>query len=135
MEGDGYGWFALDGVKITASLRMRALLDIYHEHRKRRHCALSVRALELAWRVTGMRREDLRMSLQDALMRHLIVKNPHADYELTYLGEVAMQEGLLPSSMERLADWTRLRRLRLRRYKADASNSRLARRHGDISHI
>lgn len=133
MEGVAYGWFALEGVKITASLRMRALLDIYGEQRKRRHCALSPRALEVAWRNTGMRRDDLRVAINDALTRHLLVRNGHHDYELTYIGEVAMQEGLLPSMIERAADWTRLQRLRLRRHRANASNQRLSRREGDPS--
>ena len=44
-----------------------------------------------------------------------------------------MQEGLLPSMIERAADWTRLQRLRLRRHRANASNQRLSRREGDPS--
>lgn len=118
-------------MNVTTGVCLRALLDIYQAHRIRRHGMLSTRMLEIAWRSTGMRRDDLRRALAYALEHHLLQKSLQENYELTYVGEVAMLAGLQASPVRKFSEWSMLRRLRLRRFKSDRHQSRLMRRQGD----
>lgn len=120
-----------DAMKISPAIGLRALLDIYRGQRKRRHGCLSQRLLEAEWRNTGMRRDDLHRALKDGLLHQLLQKSPHGEYELTYVGEVAMLKGLTLSPIGRLRDWAALRRLRLRCYRPDSRSRRLLRRQED----
>ena len=100
-------------------VRERALLKIFRKHhRTHKGCRLSARELDRAWKGTGLRRSDLQDALQDLTRRHLLHARhgvPGTEYELSYLGERAMQAHALQRPMVSLRSWLTLQRARLRK--------------------
>lgn len=105
-------------MNVRPSTRIRALLRIYRALRRPRGGALALATLEREWRKTGLRRSDLEAALSESQQRRLLVLRSQATtstYELTYLGECALQSLRLTSGYEALRDWMTLRQARLRR--------------------
>lgn len=121
-------------MKVHASTRRKALLDIYQMHRKPRGGVLTARDLERDWKRTGLRRSDLALALADMTRHYLLLRKAAHDgacYELTYLGERAMQLLMLGGPLTTLHDWMTLRRARRRQPHGTAPSAPKNRRAGD----
>lgn len=104
-------------MNIQSSARRRAVLGIYGVHRKPRGGSLSLRDLEGEWKATGLRRFDLQLALKDMTQRHWLraeCVDGHDYYELTFLGETAMQQVLAGGAATMVNDWLTLRHAKFR---------------------
>lgn len=104
-------------MNVQSSTRRKAVLEIYQAHRRPRGGSLSVRELERDWRETGLRRSDLDLALKDMTLHQLLALRRTHDgvhYELTYLGERALQLPLAGGAINLLRDWLTLRRAQRR---------------------
>jgi hypothetical protein len=115
-------------MNVQSSTRRRALLDIYQSHHKGRSGVLSARQLERDWKKTGLRRSDLDAAIKDLTQKQLLLSKRAHDgisYELTYLGECAMQlQTAGGGPLAFLRDWLTLRRAKLRqRMSAEQSDN------------
>lgn len=120
-------------MNVQSSTRYRAVLGIYEAHRKPHGGCLSLRELERDWKRTGLRRADLEQALQGMVQHGLLQPRPAHEgllYELTYIGECAMQTTLVGGLLPTLRDWLTLRRAK-RRVRQVASSSPRNRRAGD----
>jgi hypothetical protein len=113
-------------MNVRPSTRLRAVLDIFAAHRKPRGGSLSLQELERDWRDTGLRRSDLDAALRGMTQRHLLQLQSagrSARYELTYLGECAMQLPLAGGTVSMIRDWLTLRRAKRRHLRATPTDS------------
>lgn len=104
-------------MNVQSSTRRRALLNIYQLHHKGRSGVLSARQLEREWKKTGLRRSDLDMAIKDMTQKQLLLSKRTHDgisYELTYLGECAMQLQTAGGPLTFVRDWWTLHRAKLR---------------------
>lgn len=104
-------------MNVQSSARRRALLDIYQAHHKGRSGVLSLRQIERDWKQTGLRHADLELAIKNLIQQQLLLPKPVHEgmaYELTYLGECAMQFLTAGGVLTTLRDWFILRRARLR---------------------
>jgi hypothetical protein len=111
-------------MNVRPSTRLRAALDIFAAHRKPRGGSLSLQELERDWRDTGLRRSDLDAALRGMTQRHLLQlqgAGRSARYELTYLGECAMQLPLAGGTVSLIRDWLTLRRAKRRHLRATSA--------------
>lgn len=102
---------------VRATTRMRAVLDIYREHRKPRGGMLDLGRLERDWKHTGLRRSDLDDGLRDLVQRdllHVRIQGGTRLYELTYLGERTMSCLLGGMQASAIRDWLILLRAKRR---------------------
>lgn len=108
-------------MNVQSSTRRRALLDIYQAHHKGRFGILSLKQLERDWKDTGLRRTDLDAALKNLMQQQLLLpKRTHEGmvYELTYLGECAMQFVTAGGVLVTVRDWFTLQRAKLRQRTA-----------------
>lgn len=106
-------------MNVDNCVRERALLNIFRKHHRiQKGCCLSARELDRAWKDTGLRHSDLHDGLHELTRRHLLHARhgmPGTEYELSYLGERAMQAHPLQRPMVFLRSWFTLQRARLRK--------------------
>src|ERR1043165_5240559 len=115
-------------MNVKPSPRRKALLGIYRIRRKRKGGRLTARELERAWHpTTGLRRSDLQLALLD-LVGHQLLERIDASagltFELTRLGEQALQKAFGRGRLTELGDWITLLRARLRRSKRESDGPR-----------
>lgn len=113
-------------MKVQSSARRRALLDIYQAHHMGRYGALSLKQLEREWKETGLRRSDLDAALKSGMQQQLLLPKRTHDgmfYELTYLGECAMQLVTAGGVLATVRDWFTLQRAKLRPRRAAANDT------------
>ena len=113
-------------MKVQSSARRRALLDIYQVHHMGRYGVLSLKQLEREWNETGLRRSDLDAALKSGMQQQLLLPKRTYDgmfYELTYLGECAMQLVTAGGVLTTVRDWFTLQRAKLRQRRAAATDA------------
>lgn len=119
---------------VRATTRMRAVLNIYREHRKPRGGILDLAALERDWKRTGLRRGDLEEGLHDLVQRDLLHPRTQAGvrlYELTYLGERTMSNLLGGIQASAIRDWLVLMRAKQRTRQPRSAVAAARRRRDD----
>ena len=112
-------------MNVQSSTRRRALLDIYQAHHKGRGGVLTHKQLERDWKETGLRRSDLELALKSLTEKQfLLPRRTHEgmSYELTYLGECAMQYVMAGGVLVAVRDWVTLHRAKLRRRATGATD-------------
>lgn len=106
-------------MNVDSHVRERAVLTIFRaHHRTTRGGCLSSRDLERDWISIGLRQSDLALALDDLTRRELLRARaaPGApDYELSYLGECALQSDMIARPIRFLRSWFTLQCARRRK--------------------
>ena len=121
-------------MNVHNSARRRALLDIYRAHHKGRCGVLSLKQIERDWKQTGLRRSDLDLALKTLQQQQLLIPTRTRDgifYEMTYLGECAMQFVTAGGALTMVRDWFTLRRAKLRQGVRSITEGRMQNRRAD----
>lgn len=110
---------------VQFSSQRRALLSIFQVHNISRTGILSAKQIERDWKQTGLRRADLEVALKKSIKQHLLVPRRTHDgmsYELTYLGECAMQFKTTGGWWATIRDWVTLRSAKRRQRAPTTEN-------------